>query len=52
MEPELRSTYTVAGDSRKGVPPEFDAGHPLAEDIKRRDFILSSRLADRLVPAA
>lgn len=43
---ELGSTCSLAGESLKRSPPGYDADHPLIEDIKRKDFAISSRLAD------
>ena len=45
----FRSTYTLVGESLKRVPSRFDADHPLAADLKRKDFIVSSPLDDREV---
>lgn len=36
--------YTLAGDSLKRPPAGFDAGHPLIEDLKRKDFVATERL--------
>jgi uncharacterized protein (TIGR02453 family) len=35
----------LGGDSLKRVPPWADAEHPLAEDLKRKDFFASARLS-------
>jgi uncharacterized protein (TIGR02453 family) len=35
----FRSYCELSGESAKRMPPGFDAGHPLAEDLKRNDFI-------------
>lgn len=43
----FRSTYTMSGDSLKRLPAGFDPDHPSAADLKRKDFIVGSRLDDR-----
>jgi uncharacterized protein (TIGR02453 family) len=42
----------LGGDSLKRVPPWADAGHPYADDLRRKDFFASTRLAesDALAP--
>jgi uncharacterized protein (TIGR02453 family) len=35
----LRGECTLGGDSLKKVPRGYDPNHPLAEDLKRKDFI-------------
>jgi uncharacterized protein (TIGR02453 family) len=35
----LRGKCTLGGDSLKKVPRGYDPDHPLAEDLKRKDFI-------------
>jgi uncharacterized protein (TIGR02453 family) len=35
----FRSRYRLGGDSLKRVPREYPAEHPLAEDLRRKDFI-------------
>ena len=32
-------TFTLSGDSLTRAPRGYDAGHPLVEDLKRKDFI-------------
>ncbi len=49
LHPGFRSTYTMTGESLKRVPPGYDPSDPLADDLKRKDFIFSSRLADRQI---
>jgi uncharacterized protein (DUF2461 family) len=34
------------GESLKRVPPGYDKDHPLAEDIKRKDFAAIERLSE------
>ena len=36
----------LGGDSLKRVPPWADSEHPLADDLKRKDFFGSTRLSD------
>jgi uncharacterized protein (DUF2461 family) len=36
----------MAGESLKRPPAGYDADHPLIEDIKRKDFAISSHLTD------
>ena len=31
--------FALSGDSLKRLPPRFDANHPYADDLKRKDFI-------------
>jgi len=42
-------TYRLEGDKLKRPPPGFDAGHPLIEDIKRKDFVCEAPLAEKAV---
>jgi len=46
---EFRSSCGMAGQSLKRPPAGYDPGHPLIEDIKRKDFATSSPLSDRQV---
>lgn len=39
----------MTGDSLKRVPSGYDPNDPLADDLKRKDFIIGSRLADRQI---
>jgi len=48
---EATAGRTVIGHALKRAPKGFDAGHPLIEDIKRKDFASMSRLAERDVTA-
>jgi uncharacterized protein (TIGR02453 family) len=43
---ELGSTCKMAGESLKRPPAGYDPNHPLIEDIKRKDFAISSPLTD------
>jgi len=46
---KFKSTYTMTGDSLKRPPRGYDPDDPLADDLKRKDFIVGSRLADRQI---
>src|SRR5262249_12735142 len=41
----------LGGDSLKRVPPWADAEHPLADDLRRKDFFGSTRLSESDVVA-
>lgn len=41
--------YALRGESLTRPPKGFDEGHPLIDDLKRKDFIASTRLAQRTV---
>lgn len=43
------SRFEPDGDSLARPPQGFDPGHPLIEDLKRKDFIAGTRLDDKLV---
>jgi uncharacterized protein (TIGR02453 family) len=43
---KLGSDCSFAGESLKRPPPGFDPDHPLIEDLKRKDFALTLKLAD------
>ena len=45
----FKSTYTMSGDSLKRLPRGYDPDDPLADDLKRKDFIVGSRLADHQI---
>lgn len=49
---DFRSTFERTGESLKRLPPGFDPASPVAADLKRKDFIFTSGLADRQVTAA
>jgi len=40
---------TLAGDSLTRPPKGFDAEHPLIEDLKRKDFIASTKISQKMV---
>ena len=39
----FRETFDIMGQSLKRPPRGFDAGHPLIEDLKRKDFVARTR---------
>jgi uncharacterized protein (TIGR02453 family) len=41
--------FTVTGDSLTRPPKGYSADHPLIEDLKRKDFIASTRLSQRQI---
>ena len=41
------AAYNPMGDSLKRPPAGIDAGHPLIEDLKRKDFATSAPLAEK-----
>ncbi len=43
--------FALDGDSLRRVPRPYPADHPLAEDLRRKDFILVGELTDREVLA-
>jgi uncharacterized protein (TIGR02453 family) len=45
------SACKMAGESLQRVPRGYDPDHPLAEDLKRKDFTVARPLADREVVA-
>jgi uncharacterized protein (TIGR02453 family) len=49
LDRRLKSTYAMTGESLKRPPRGYDADDPLADDLKRKDFIVGSRLADRQI---
>lgn len=41
--------WTLGGDSLSRPPKGFDADHPLIEDLKRKDFIASTKLTQKQI---
>ena len=41
--------FTVEGDSLVRPPKGYDEDHPLIEDLKRKDFIASTKLTQKAV---
>lgn len=50
-DPSFSSMLSLGGDSLKRAPRGVDPGHPLVDDLKRKDFVCSRRLEDRDVLA-
>jgi uncharacterized protein (TIGR02453 family) len=44
--------FRLGGDSLKKPPAGFDAGHPLIDDLKRKDYIASTSIPERKVSSA
>ena len=51
LQRRFTSTYSLTGDLLKRTPRGYDPGDPLADDLKRKDFIIGSRLPDRQITA-
>ena len=47
----FKKAFTFSGDSLQRVPKPYDASHPLAEDLKRKDFIVVANLTEKQVCA-
>lgn len=47
----FRATGGVSGGKMQRLPPGYDPNHPLAEDLKRKDFITASSFTDDQVCA-
>ena len=45
----FQDQYQLSGKSLKRMPRGYDAEHPLAEDLKRKDFVISTPLTDEQV---
>ncbi len=43
----FRDLYELGGDSLKRMPRGFDQEHPLAEDLKRKDYVASRDYPDK-----
>ena len=48
----VTDALTLEGDSLKRPPKGFDPDHPLIEDLKRKDFIASTRISQKVVTSA
>ena len=48
-EPTFRKHFTLEGDSLANAPRGFARDHPLAEDLKRKDFICLAPLTEATV---
>ena len=47
--PEFTEVFSLRGDSLIRPPKGFDADHPLIDDLKRKDFIASTKLSQKQV---
>ena len=47
----FRSKFELEGDRLRSAPRGYDKGHPLIEDLKRKDFIAVCRLSQQDVLA-
>jgi uncharacterized protein (TIGR02453 family) len=47
--PEFVASQRLSGDSLKRAPRGFDPDHPLIEDLKRKDYVSSTMLSEKLV---
>ena len=50
-EQAFKKTFAFGGDSLQRVPKPYDADHPLAADLKRKDFIVIANLTEQQVCA-
>jgi len=50
-DPDVQDALTFGGESLKLGPVGFDRDHPLIDDIKRKDFVLSAPLTEEDVVA-
>ncbi len=48
----ISAGFELAGEALKNVPRGYDAGHPAADDLKRKDFIAMRQLSEKEVCAA
>lgn len=48
----FKARYELSGDSLKRPPRGYDPEHPLVEDLKRKDFVAFTQLAEKDVCAA
>jgi uncharacterized protein (TIGR02453 family) len=49
QEKKFKKTFTMGGDSLKRPPKGFDPDHPLIEDLKRKDYLASIVLNEKIV---
>ncbi len=47
----LRKHFKFGGESLQRVPKQYDPNHPLAEDLRRKDFIVIAPLSEQQVCA-
>ncbi len=43
----FKATLALWGDKLKRLPSGYDPMHPLIEDLKRKDFVVSARLSEQ-----
>ena len=49
QDKKFKKTFTMGGDSLKRPPKGFDPEHPLIEDLKRKDYLVSITLNEKIV---
>lgn len=49
QESRVGELYRLEGETLKRPPAGYDSEHPLIEDLKRKDFIVTARLSERTV---
>ncbi len=49
QDKKFKKTFTLGGDSLKRPPKGFDPDHPLIEDLKRKDYLASIVLNEKIV---
>jgi uncharacterized protein (TIGR02453 family) len=49
QDKKFKKTFTIGGDSLKRPPKGFDPDHPLIEDLKRKDYLASIVLNEKIV---
>jgi len=49
QDKKFKKTFTMGGDSLKRPPKGFDPEHPLIEDLKRKDYLASIVLNEKIV---
>ena len=51
QEKDFKKTFKFGGESLQRVPKPYEPDHPLAEDLKRKDFIVVANLTEKQVCA-
>jgi uncharacterized protein (TIGR02453 family) len=49
QDKKFKKTFTIGGDSLKRPPKGFNPDHPLIEDLKRKDYLASIILNEKIV---
>lgn len=49
QDKKFKKTFTIGGDSLKRAPKGIDPDHPLIEDLKRKDYLASIVLNEKIV---